>query len=134
VSGNPIVAELLTVARKLDNYEIDPVGGLKVLWTDTTHYNAVVPAGKRWFLFGGYGARDVVATAKIYCFNLNDKLVLKLGDFAAGAAGLWYPTTAETGNIVFPYPLDAGEYVQILFSVAQTAGAYATCFVLEVDA
>lgn len=127
------VTELLTIARKINNYEIDPVGGVKVLWTSTTEYKAVVPTGKRWFLYGGIFNRSVNSTASVYLYDSSDDILLHLDTFAAGTGLGAYPNVARTANIIFPWVMDAGEYVKISLGTAQDASAYATCMVLEVD-
>ena len=126
-----VVTDLLTVARKVDNYTVDATGG--GLWTDTTHYRATVPVGKRWFLYGGVAQRDVSATVNMALMNVADKMVHYLATHSAATALVAYPEATNTGSMMFPIPLDVGEYVMMTFGVAQSTGAYATCIVLEVD-
>jgi len=127
-----IFAELLTLARKLNNYEVYGAGA-GPLWTSTTNYKAVVPAGKRWFLYGGVVFRSASATASINVYDAADKKIYTLGSHAAATGICHYPEAENTGSLAFPIPLDAGEYVDITLGAAQGATAYGTCVVLEVD-
>jgi len=131
-----IYAELLTLAKKFNNYEIDPVTGLKVLWLSTTSFRAVVPTGKRWFVIGGVVNRNVSSTLTITIRDSSNALILRI-QYLAAATGisLWPSTYSDIANmdIVNPIPLDAGEYFDLLFGTAQDAGSYASCMVLEVD-
>lgn len=129
--NNPIVVDLLTVARKLDNYQLDATSG--GLWDSTTNFIVTVPAKKRWFLFGGNVSRGVSSTMYAYVKDSDDNIILMLAYHAAAAAAAAYPLAANTGNVVFPYPMDPGDYVNLLFGVAQNASSYASCVVLEVD-
>jgi len=126
-----IVTELLTIARKLNNYEIDPVTGLKVLWTSTTEYKAVVPIAKRWFVMGGLANRNVSSTVNVRVHNSSDAIFGTLAIVTAAAGPATYPSAAFF--IGTPWVLDAGEYVLISFGTAQDAGSYCSCVVLEVD-
>lgn len=126
-----IVAELLTLAKKLNNYEIDPVTGLKVLWVDTTHYKVVCPAAKRWFLISGVVNRNVSSTVNVTLHNVGDVAIDTLLVEGAAAALNSYPEAAY--QVGAQRVLDAGEYIQAYFGTAQDAGSWATCVVLEVD-
>ncbi|GAG75607.1 unnamed protein product [marine sediment metagenome] len=66
-----IVTDALTLATKINNYDIDATAG--GLWTSTTIYEVTVPAGKRWFLIGGVVNRAVSATLTGRVFNAADK-------------------------------------------------------------
>lgn len=131
-----IFAELLTLARLKDNYELDATGGT-ALWPADTTYVATVPAGKRWWLFGGGFFMDVSSTSSVRVFNAADEIVLLLHAAGAATGAQAYPaTTGAAGNMGSgsgPFPMDAGGYVQITFGTAQTTGAYASCLVLEID-
>ena len=129
-----ISAELLTFARKLNNWEEDPVTGLKVLWTSTTHFIAEVPADKRWFLFGGVADRNVSSTLYAYVKDASDEIILLLAYHSAGTSMASYPIEANVGKTIFPFVMDEGEYVDLTFGTAQDAGSKASCVVLEVDA
>ncbi|GAG94499.1 unnamed protein product, partial [marine sediment metagenome] len=113
------------------NHALDATGG--GLWTNTTHYRVTVPAGKRYWLYGGYCSRDNAATMKAFIYNAAGAYLMQLADWAAAAGGCHYPETANVGNIVFPIPLDATDYLELVFNVAQGANAYATAIMLEVD-
>lgn len=130
-----IIAELLTVAKKLNNYEIYSASG--TLWTSTTVYTAVVPAGKRWFVLGGLINRNVSSTISIRVYDAADKHILNIGETAAATAYTTWPCTVATGSRlhggIYPIILDAGEYVTILFGTAQDTSSWATCVVLEID-
>ncbi|GAH94804.1 unnamed protein product [marine sediment metagenome] len=123
------VPDLLTVARKLNNYAEDATAG--GLWTDTTHYRVTVPTGKRWFLLGGNIDRDVSATIGTWVF-----------DSAGNQIGILLSEAAETTVVAFPetvfevpkFVLDAGEYIESFFGAAQSTAAFHSCIVLEVNA
>ncbi|GAI69232.1 unnamed protein product [marine sediment metagenome] len=125
------IIELLAIARKVDNYENDPVAGLKVLWTSTTVFQATCPAGKRWFLLGGYIDRDVAATCVVRIRDSAANFLRSLSDAAASTVRipLIENEFAQTGIFI----LDPGDYVHVYFGVAQGAAAFASCQVLEVD-
>ena len=130
-----IFAELLTVAKKLNNYAENATGG--GLWTSTTEYRATVPAGKRWFVQGGCVNRDVSSTMNVNAYDASDDLLFFL-DFQGAATGTtcWPNTQAVAVRIQFPkngLMLDAGEYILITLAVAQGVGAFANCVILEVD-
>lgn len=122
---------LLTQAKKVNNYAENATGG--GLWVSTSNYRAVVPSLKRWFLYGGFTIRDASATMKAFIYDASDKYVLQLADWAAAAGAAYYPESANTGTCLFPWVMDAGEYISLVFGAAQGAGASANCVVLEVD-
>ena len=130
-----ISIDLLTLAKKIDNYEIDATGGT-ARWTTDKIYKNVVPAGKRWFVMGGVVNRDVASTFTVRIYNSGDKIVQHL-DTQSAATGLSsWPSNVASAAVdagAWPKPLDAGDYVQVTFATSQTAGAYASCVVLEVD-
>ena len=128
-----ITVDLLTVAKKVNNYDIDATGG--GLWTSTTTYKATVPAGKRWRFMFGYHKRDVSSTALVEIRDASDAIIGSLDYQGAATAGVGYPNTSA-GNNTLPKGrviLDVGEYILITFGTAQSTGAYASCVVLEVD-
>jgi len=124
-----IVAELLTLALKKDNYDIDATGG--GLWLSTTNYRVTVPANKRWFLIGGATFRDVSATLYISLRNSAGNELTRLDEVGAGTGYRVYPQSTQ--QIGQPYILDAGEDINMTFGVAQGVTAFATCIVLEID-
>ena len=129
-----IFAELLTVAKLIDNYDIDATGG--GLWASTTTYKATVPVGKRWFFIGGTVNRTVSATLQAQINNAADKLIMYLGYASAATGKTAYPNTVESGTSMCPpgfVPMDVGMYVLVTFGAAQNASAEASCLVLEVD-
>lgn len=127
-----IVADLLTLAKKVDNYEIY-TGVADVYWLTTTNFRAVVPAGKRWFLFGGNCDRENSSTFTAYVKNSGDNILLTLAYSAATTGHSAFPVAAYAGSHVFPYPLDADDYVDLIFGTAQSTAAYCSILVLEVD-
>lgn len=128
---NSIIASLLTVAKKLNNYAIDATTPT-VFWPDTTHYIAEVPAGKRWILIGGVIYRDNSSALDVYLRDASDKLIGHLASYSAATGHAAYPEAANIGN-PWLIVLDEGEYVQGLLGTAQGTGAYGTCIVLEVS-
>lgn len=126
-----IIANLLTTAKKIDNYEIDPVTGDKVLWTSTIAYKATVPAGKRWFFLGGIVDRNVSSTVNGHIRNSADKYLRTLIEEAAGTGEKFYP------EYIYGWPtpivMDVGDYIHLHFGTAQDAGSWATAQVLEID-
>lgn len=121
---------LWMVARRVNNYELDATGAT-ALWPDTTHYKAEVPAGKRWFLLGGIFYRNAAVTATTYVRDSSDNIIGQLGYEGAGATRGSYPEEAQAKGT--GWVLDPGEYVDITFSGALDATAYASCCVLEID-
>lgn len=126
----PLVASVLTLARKLNHFEEDATAG-GTHWLDTTHYRVVVPAKKRWFVLGGQVDRDVSATVNTGVFDSSDNQIGKLMDDAAGTGLVSFPE--DSYFIGTPWILDAGEYIESVFGVAQGASATHSCVVLEVD-
>lgn len=125
---------VLENARLVSNYDIDATGA--GLWTDTTHYRATVPAGKRWYLMGGVISRAVSSTAYVYVYNAAAQLVMCLLASAAATTTNGYPQNYGDVSVQaahYPIPLDAGWYVEAVFGTAQNASSYASCVVLEVS-
>lgn len=131
MSANPIAVDLLAVAKKLDNYDVNATAG--GLWTDTTHYRATVPANKRWFLFGGAITRDASQTVNVSIYDSSDNPIIVLAGYSAGTGTHSYPIEGYSGHVIFPFPMDPGDYVEALFGGAQGVTAAATCVVLEVN-
>ena len=130
-----VVTDLLTVARKLNNYEADATGG--TLWTSTTTFRATCPVGKRWFLLGGVVLRDVSATCAIMLYDAANKIIQRIASETAGTTAFAYPSQTAVAAAQAPVGtlliLDVGEYLQMTFGAAQSTAAYASCVVLEVD-
>lgn len=122
----------LTRARKLDNYEKDATGAT-AKWPDTTHFIATVPAGKRWFLFGGNANRAVSSTMNSYVKDPSDNTILTLSYHGASTGSTPFPIATYAGTHIFPWPMDVGDYVELLFGTAQNANSYASVHVLEID-
>lgn len=124
----------LTFAKKVTNYAVNATVAT-AWWISTTVYRAIVPAGKRWFVFGGSFNKDVSSTVTVAIYSKTPTLEQQLDvQAAAQYVGTW-PSTVSTVAIQQRPPfwvLDAGEYVQLTFGTAQGAGAYATCMALEV--
>lgn len=124
-----IVTELLTKAKKVNNYELYSASG--PLWTDTTHYRATVPVGKRWFVLGGAVKRDASATINTGVYDAADKQIGKILDDAAGTGLVSFPE--DCYFIGTSWILEAGEYIESVFGAAQGTGAYHSCVVVEID-
>ena len=124
----PISVDLLTVAKKVNNYKADATAG--GLWTSTTEYKATCPAGKRWFLLGGIVYRDVSHTLTAIVRDAADKSLYYLSLKTAATGYTGFPDVA---NNISNYVIEAGEYVQLFFGGAQSTGAAASCVVLEID-
>lgn len=128
-----IITDLLTHAKKVDNYEEDATSG--TLWTSTTTFKVICPSTKRWFLIGGAAFRKQSSTMSAQIRNGADKVILYLGEHAAGATICGYPATTGglTGVPTTMPVLDAGDYVLLTFGTAQDSDSWATCVVLEID-
>lgn len=124
-----IVGTLREVGRKINNYDVDATGG--GLWTDTTHYRATVPTGRRWYFLGGTIYRDVNATVVGYVYDSSDNPEIFLVSKGAATGLSGYPDSNAPSGI-YAHPMDPGDYVELTFGGAQDALAYATCTVLEV--
>lgn len=122
-----IVGTLKTLAKKKNNY----VATAAAFSESVLRHKAVVPAGKRWFLIGGYVKRDASETIIVTARDTSDNNILKLLDETASTSGVAYPEADfQFGS---PTVLDAGEYIDFTFGGNQGAGAYLSCIVLEVD-
>jgi hypothetical protein len=119
------------VGTIVTNYKKGAAGGAP--WTDTTHYKVTVPTYKRWWLFGGVVNRDANQTCDVMVYDSSNNIVLYLADQAAGTGISHYPDST-LAQVQMPIPLEAGMYVQATFDGAQGANAYASCYVLEVEA
>lgn len=119
----------LTRARKLNNYVLDATGG--GLFTSTTRYRVTVPPGKRWILLGGIINRDNSSTLSIYLYDVDDNIIGRLLQEAAGTGIDSFPE--EEWSIGTSWVLDPGEYIESIYGTAQGVAAYHTCVVLEVS-
>ena len=129
-----ISIDLLTVAKKITNYDVDATAG--GLWTSDKIYQVTVPAGKRWFLVGGFVGPDVSSTCVINAYNAGAGVIFSLANAAAGTARVAFPSgvsATQHGNYGGHVVLDTGEYVRATLGTSQTGGAEASCVVLEVD-
>lgn len=124
-----ILARLLTVTKKVNNYALDATGG--GLWISTTEFRVTCPADKRWFLVGGVVKRNVSSTLIGYIRDVSDNLLFKLCDESAAASTTSFP---EADYQIGTMPImDAGEDLTLIFGTAQDAGSRASCVVLEID-
>lgn len=121
---NSIVATL----RELADIESDYSADATSTWDSTTNKKYTVPAGERWFLYGGTVTRDANQTLIVTVKDASDQTVIQLDSQGAGTGLTAYPNQASTGAIVFPLPMDAGYYVDITCGGAQGAGAIATIY------
>lgn len=125
-------------ARKVNNYIEDATdnAATNAKFTSTTAQEYTVPAGKRWFVLGGYVKRDASSTLAVVAYDVSDKIIMYF-DYQAAATGqtAWPCQDAHDRAVNPSYPiiLDAGEYVGISFGSAQGAGAEASCIILEID-
>lgn len=122
-----ISAELLTVARKVDNY-LAPASA----WGALNSHEFTVPAGKRWWLYGGIVKRDVSETVSVYLRNGSDEPLLYTMSAGASTNVVHYPDPAVC-PIYRPIPMDEGDHILVALGGNQGAGAYLSCIVLEVD-
>jgi len=122
LGGHPLVTNYIVDAT--DN------AATNAKWTSTTVQTYTVPAGKRWFLWGGQVTRDANETLVV---NLTDgtNIIMNL---ATAAAGTGQTDLLEDlpGNFVMPLIMEPGWTVVITCGGAQGAGAKATCVVSEV--
>lgn len=130
------ISDILQYAKKVDNYEKDATGAT-ALWPADTTYVATCPTGKRWFLIGGVIKPDVNATAMTIVFNSSDEPLYQVGYQAASTnQQALLKQTADYNHANshgHPLIMDAGDYLKVTFGAAQTANAYCSCVVLEVN-
>lgn len=126
-----VFAEILTLAEKVNNY-LTPASA----FDSTTQHQYVVPTGKRWFVLGGTCNRNAAATITITARDVSDQILIHI-DYQGSSTGVHsWPNSNASGTeyfYTFPLVLDAGEYIRIVYSAAQGAGAFSSCVVLEVD-
>lgn len=126
-----IVAEILHMGRKLNQYQLDATSG--GLWTDTTHFKTTaVAAHRRQLVLGGVTNRSVSGTVVIYAYDVSGNIIACLANEGAATGITGYPEST-TFMINAPMILDEGEYIQMTFGAAQGATAYASCVVIEVE-
>jgi len=127
-----VVTDLLTVAKKVNNYLINAT----TTWTSTTTQKWTVPVGKRWFIVGGKVHRDVSSTIVVVITETGDGVIMSLGEGAAATGAFAFPSQASSANNQhMPYMpvVDVGEHVLVTLGTAQSTAAYVSCVVLEVD-
>ena len=103
-------------------------------WDSTTVQAYTVPAGKRWYVYGGTVKRDTAtgtATLDVSIYDSAAHLVLTLATAADATTLVIYPVAATVGHYTLPFILDEGWTVTITIGEAQGAAAYATCHVLQ---
>ncbi|GAG68827.1 unnamed protein product, partial [marine sediment metagenome] len=85
-----MTVDVLTFAKKLDNYAIDATGAGATgttYWLDTTHYRVTVPASKRWKFIAGWCGRAVNSNANGFIRNAADDPLCSFVTQAAAASG-----------------------------------------------
>ena len=92
----------------------------------------VVPAGKRWLVFGGRAERDVGTTLDIEFYNSDDELIFAFAQITSGATTISWGVvyTATTHKLSEAVPLDASDYVKYTWGQAQGTPEV-TCLVTE---
>ena len=117
----------------ISHYEIYTDGTSDTWWDDTTHYVVTVPAGKIYWLWGGYVDIENNATCDVTIKDASGNIIMLLLDEAAGTAAFGYPDPA-LHTCQMPIPMLAGWEVEILFGAAQSTAAFASCVCTVVDA
>lgn len=129
-----LIVDLLTITQKLNNYAKDATGSGATgttYWINTTHYRAIVPVNKRWFVIGGMVNRAVSSTVVVDLRDTGSDTMHRLMTETAAANLLAYPATAfQLGR---GYVLDAGEEIYMTFGTAQDANSWVTFVVLEIS-
>lgn len=125
-----ITIDLLTVAKKVNNYEKDATG-VTALWPTDKIYKAACPTGKRWTLLGGITYRAVSSTLTVVLKDASDAIIAYLASASAATGYVMYPQTAFF--IGTSHVMDAGEYIQADFATSQDANSFASCIILEID-
>ncbi len=134
-------AELLTVAKKVNNYIIDATdtGTGNDKWESSTLQEWTVPADKRWILLYGVLSRENSSTSTCLILDSSGGVIGKIHDMSAGTgvtplipvgfATREHLQQGQMGQLI----LDAGEQVQLTLGTAQGSAAYASLVVLEID-
>lgn len=115
------------------HYEIYVDGTNDIWWDDTTHYVVTVPAGKVYWLWGGWVDIENNATVDIVIQDASGNLLIELLNEAASTGAFGYPDPA-LHTCQMPIPMAAGWEVEILFGAAQSTAAFASCVCTIVDA
>jgi hypothetical protein len=112
------------------------------IWTDIEDQAAtlgavatktfIVPAGKRWLVFGGYAERDVGSTLDIALYSSGDKIIMAFPQVTSGSTNISWGiiATATAQQMTVPIPLKAGQYVKYTWSMTQGTPEV-TCHVSE---
>lgn len=109
--------------KMLSNYEIDATGATGK-WPDTTHYWAIVPAGKVWRVVSAAVYRAVSSTCNWYINDgTNDCIINEVGAGTSVAAA----DLSKTQNLV----LSAGWALRTTLGTGQNASSYGFCVVEE---
>ncbi len=128
------VADDWRFAKKQNYYAIDATGGGATgttYWTDDKHLTYTVPAGKRWIVLGGIVSRDVSSTVSGSITNSAAAVIGRvLSETAATGISMWPEADYHIGT---PHILDSAEGIAFYFATSQTAGAYGSCMVLELE-
>lgn len=127
-----MLGDLLAQARLITNYEKDATGAT-TRWPDTTHYKVTVPVGKRWFCYGGIISRSDSDAVAVWHKDASDNVLHEFDSKSAATGPLPWPSGTTYVSSNFPFPMDAGTYIEMIFGGAQGATAYASCIVLEID-
>jgi len=104
-------------------------GGKRVTNVETLGAVAIktwtVPAGKRWFVLGGYAERDQNATLDIWATDTSDKIIWGRDQEAAGVTNIGW-------NVPGLLVLDATDKFVYTWGAAQTTPEI-SLLVLEID-
>lgn len=110
----------------------------RILGNPLTHgaisdYAYVVPAGKRWLVFGGYVERDTSATLAIELMDATPTKIVDLHYVGAGTDNeSWGVIGKDETRLFQAFPLEEGWRIQITWGAAQTTPE-TTLLVLELD-
>ncbi|GAH92587.1 unnamed protein product [marine sediment metagenome] len=102
-------------------------------WDSTTEHEWKVPAGKRWFIYGGMVNRSDSATLIIEYRDTGDNLMMRLVSESAATGPFSWPESSYKVWTGLPLILDPGEHIRFTFGVAQGAAAYITGVALEAN-
>jgi len=101
-----------------------------------TSLKLIVPAHKRWWLFGGVAERTQNATVIVTITDDADKVIFYLTDtVAAGVTDIHYPFQNNANNrtpINMPIPLKEGWKIAFTYGANQDANAFCSAIILEV--
>lgn len=138
---------IMNLTRKLAPYggEIDDNYATVTLGNnDTVSQTVTVPAGKRWYLFGGRMSNgdNVVRNVTLQVYNELDVAIAMLIRYQVLAAGgeIFFPNTeavsTQLGSGAYPLPLLAGwdlEYTWNAGGVSAGGTSHISAIVVEVD-